>query len=50
MAISGPNLQGLNNYILLSDILLSALAHLRDDGSAQLPNVEKSPYHATDEA
>jgi hypothetical protein len=47
MAISGPDLQGLNSY-QARDILISALAHLRDDGSAQLPNVEKSPYDATD--
>jgi hypothetical protein len=47
--LSGPELHGLNNY-QAKGLLLSALAHLLDDGSAQLPDVEKALYVATYEA
>jgi hypothetical protein len=47
--ISSPELQGLNDYHI-KDLIHSALAHLRDDNQAQLPEVEKTVYAATDEA
>jgi hypothetical protein len=47
--ISSPKLQDLKNYHT-KDILPSALAHLWQDNSAQLPDVEKTLYIATNEA
>jgi hypothetical protein len=47
--MSGFELQGLKTY-QAKDLLLSALAHLFDDDDAQLPDVEKILYAATDEA
>jgi hypothetical protein len=46
---SSPELQVLNNYHI-KDILLSAMAHLCDDNTAHLPDVEKTLYAATVEA
>jgi hypothetical protein len=47
--LSGPELQGLKNY-QTKDLLNSALAHLWDDISAQLPNVVKTLYATIYEA
>jgi hypothetical protein len=49
MWLSGPEFQFLNNY-QAKDLLLFAPTHLWDDGSAQLLDVEKTLYDATDGA